>query len=118
VGRGCDLAGGCAVAAVLRGAAGIGFGATACDYCIIRTDDRTVQVRHGGTVRGAWAAPVGVRVRVAIGADGGVRYWAGDVLLDQAEKGDSFLFGEKETVPFSGWLGSADAVIARATIAP
>jgi ELWxxDGT repeat protein len=118
VGGGCDPVGGCAVGADLRGAAGIGFGATACDYCIVRVDDLTVQVRHAGLVRGTWPAPAGTRVRVEMAGGGLIRYWAGDTLLDQWGKGDSFLFPKKETVPFFGWLGSPQSAITRATSEP
>jgi ELWxxDGT repeat protein len=117
-GRGCDPAMGCAVAADLRGAAGIGFGATGCDYCIVRVDDRTVQVQHAGAVRGTWPAPVGTRVRVEVAGDALVRYWAGETLLDQLGKGDSFLLSEKESVPISpvGWLGARGGAITGGTM--
>jgi ELWxxDGT repeat protein len=117
VGGECDPVVGCAVVADLRGAAGIGFGATACDYCIVRVDDRTVQVRHAGAVRGTWSAPAGVRVRVEIGADGVARYLAGEVQLDQApleHSADSVLV-PTPAANAHGWLGARAAAIVGAT---
>jgi len=65
-----------AVEAVLEGAAGIGFGGDACDYCIVRTTSG-VQVRHAGEVRGTWPASDGMRVRIEIDSNGAIRYFAG-----------------------------------------
>jgi hypothetical protein len=109
-GRGCDPVRGCAVAADIRGAAGIGFGGTACDYCMVRVDDGMVQVRHAGAVRGTWSAPAGTRVRVEVAGDGLVRYRAGEVLMDQAPLGVG-----PATLRVRGQLDAPGATIAGAT---
>jgi ELWxxDGT repeat protein len=99
-----------AVSADLRGAAGIGFGATACDYCLVRTGADTVQVRHAGVVRGTWPAPPGTRVRVEVGVDGPVRYWAGHQQLDEAA------VAAPAPPAVRGWLGASGGTIVGAVI--
>ena len=78
-----DASGTRVVSAELAGTAGIGLGAAACDYCIVRTGS-AVEVRHEGVVRGRWHAELGARYRVELGPSGTVRYWNGDLLLDEA----------------------------------
>jgi hypothetical protein len=83
----------------------------------VRVDDRTVQVRHAGVVRGTWAAPAGTRVRVEIGPDGVVRYWSGGTRLDEVPLPRN---GEARSGAFPGdirgWLAAPHAAIAGATI--
>jgi hypothetical protein len=98
-----------AVEGRLEGAAGIGFGTTAsCDYCILQTP-AGLQVRHAGEVRGTWLEPAGQRVRVELGEDGMVWYFAGARRLDEAPA------GRGAAARVRGWLGGAGAAIADAT---
>jgi ELWxxDGT repeat protein len=97
-----------AVEARLDGAAGIGLGAAACDYCILQAA-AGLQVRHAGEVRGTWPEPAGQRVRVELGEDGVVRYFAGARRLDEAPAGGGVPAGVR------GWIGGAGAAIADAT---
>jgi hypothetical protein len=94
-----DVSGAIAVSAELAGDAGIGFGAGACDYCLVRSGSH-VEVRHDGAVRGTWPAEAGARYRVEVAPDGVVRYWVGDLLLDEAPAGTN------PTRTVRGWLGS------------
>ena len=88
-----------AVSAELAGDAGIGVGSGACDYCLVRSGGN-VEVRHDGAVRGTWPAEAGARYRVEVAPDGVVRYWVGDLLLDEAPTGTN------PTRTVRGWLGS------------
>jgi len=96
-----------AVEAVLEGAAGIGFGGDACDYCIVRTASG-MQVRHAGEVRGAWPASDGTRVRIELDPHGAVRYFAGSTRLDEAPVTVS-------PARVLGWFGESGAAIVDAT---
>jgi hypothetical protein len=96
-----------AIEAGLEGAAGIGFGGTACDYCIVATPSG-VQVRHAGEVRGTWPVPDGSRVRIELDPHGGVRYFAGSTLLDAAPVAGS-------PMRVRGWIGGTGAAIVDAT---
>jgi hypothetical protein len=95
-----DASGTRAVSATLAGTAGIGLGAAACDYCIVRTGG-AVEVRHAGEVRGRWLADGEARCRVEVTAGGSVRYWAGDLWLDEAPLGGT------PALALRGWLGPA-----------
>jgi len=70
------------VDAALSNGAGTGFGRNGCDYCVVRTGEG-LEVRHAGTVRGAFSADASARVRVELDGDV-VRYWVGTTRLDEA----------------------------------
>jgi hypothetical protein len=104
-----DASGSRTVSAELSGTAGIGLGAAACDYCIVRSGS-TVEVRHEGAVRGRWHAEPGARYRVELVPNGAVRYWSGDLLLDEAP------LAAVEPLAVRGLLGrTGDAAVVGAT---
>jgi len=92
--QGPVLGAGSALEAGLRGEAALGIGAKGCDYCIVSTP-RGIEVRAMGSVRGRWTPEPSARYRIDLGA-ATVRYWRGEVLLDEVPH-------EASTGPLRAW---------------
>jgi hypothetical protein len=104
--------GGPARAVEARLAAGAAIGLTgehgSATYRVTR-DGTRLRIEHDGTERGTWDVPADVRIRVELGLDGLVRYFAGERRLDSAP-------APRATLRATGWLAGATASINGATV--
>jgi hypothetical protein len=99
-----------AVEARLAGGAAIGLtGENGSVTYRVTRDGTRLRIEHDGAERGTWDAAADVRVRIEVGADGLVRYFAGDRRLDSAP-------ASRRSLRAAGWLAGAAASIGHATV--